>query len=100
MTTLHEAQMEVFHAKERLSNIATDELIEKVKARYPSAKSARVTAILSEVYTEHDIVVLDAEGNQLNSEDDWPHEEANEDWLMEVTEGVCAYDEVVTVIID
>lgn len=98
-TTLHEAQLAVFHAKEHLADLATNELTKEVKDRYPDATAARVTAILSESYTEHDIEVLDAEGNRLNT-DDWPHEEAYEDWLMEVTEGVCAHDELTTVLIE
>ena len=88
-------------ASNKYSNVATQEIIDKVAARYPTASKVTVIAILDESYTEHNIEVYDDQGERLNTDDDWPwvDDEIDEHWVMVVTEGACMHEETITILI-
>lgn len=92
--TLQQALHAYWDAANDYREAATRELTKVVKERYPTATKVRVTAILTESYSEHDITVLDGSGTVLNGDDDWPD---LDDWLLEVTEGVCVSSDQETV---
>lgn len=101
-TTLEEALSARLEATDLFSEVAAQEIEDAAKKRYPTATHAVVTAILTDSYTEHEIAVMDAENNHLNEGDDWPWDEADpdgsHDWLINVTEGACGFEDVCTVI--
>jgi len=91
---LNEAFNAYLEANRRYADVATEELVDKVATRYPTATQAIVTAFVSEDYSEHDIKVLNERGKHLNADDDWPwvDDEIDEHWVMVVTEGICGLD--------
>lgn len=108
MSKLDTALNEYVKAATEFRDVAIQEIIAAVKERYPTAAQARVTGVVSEDYSEHDIVVRDAAGKQLNhvlhddgSSDDWPwesdDEDFDEDWFVTVTEGACVFDDHATI---
>lgn len=98
-TSLEDALDNYVNAANAYAEAATSELAERVATRYPGAATIQVTAILTEDYTEHDLVVLDADGTPLNEHDDWPFDE-DPDWFTRVTEGICVFEDVVEVPIE
>lgn len=103
MSKLEKTLNEYVNAGMKFRDAAIEEVTAAVRKRYPTAVRARVTGIITEDYSEHDIVVYDAAGEKLNhvGNDDWPWESEDEafdeDWFTTVTEGVCVFEDHITI---
>lgn len=78
-----------------LHTAAREALAAEARQQFPNAVKAEVTCYLTESYTEHEVRLLDADGNTIVT--DWPLDDTDDDFWMLVIERVVGFDERYTV---
>jgi hypothetical protein len=86
--TLADANRAFLAAADERETAATNLIEAKIRERFPTADHAEVTVILTEDYTEHDIRIFDANGDELTDGTDFPTDEDCESWWMLASESV------------